>query len=190
MHIWTRLKPESEGKTGLGIYPDGMVEHDGQVGQLLKKLDDLGIADNTIVIYTTDNGAEAFSWLDGGTTPFRGEKNTNWEGSYRAPAMVRWPAIVKPRTELNDIFSAEDWVPTLVAAAGDPDIKAKLLEGYDAGGKSFKVHLDGYDQRVPISAESSSTGPTTVILPAFASTNTRLCLWNSRHMAWRFGCSL
>ena len=137
----------SEGKTGLGIYPDGMVEHDGQVGQLLKKLDDLGIADNTIVIYTTDNGAETFSWPDGGTTPFRGEKNTNWEGSYRVPAMVRWPGLVQPRTELNDIFSAEDWVPTLVAAAGDPDIKNKLLKGYEAGGKSFKVHLDGYDQR-------------------------------------------
>ena len=147
MHIWTRLKPESDGKTGLGIYPDGMVEHDGQVGQLLKKLDDLGIANNTIVIYTTDNGAETFSWPDGGTTPFRGEKNTNWEGSYRVPAMIRWPGLVQPRTEINDIVSAEDWVPTLVAAAGDPDIKNKLLQGYDAGGKTFKVHLDGYDQR-------------------------------------------
>ena len=147
MHIWTRLKPESDGKTGLGIYPDGMVEHDGQVGQLLKKLDDLGIANNTIVIYTTDNGAETFSWPDGGTTPFRGEKNTNWEGSYRVPAMIRWPGLVQPRTEINDIVSAEDWVPTLVAAAGDPDIKDKLLQGYDAGDKTFKVHLDGYDQR-------------------------------------------
>ena len=147
MHIWTRLKPESEGKTGLGLYPDGMVEHDAQVGQLLKKLDDLGIANNTIVIYTTDNGAETFSWPDGGTTPFRGEKNTNWEGSYRVPAMIRWPGVVQPRTELNDIFSAEDWVPTLVGAAGEPDIKDKLLQGYSAGDKSFKVHLDGYDQR-------------------------------------------
>ena len=153
MHIWTRLKPESEGKTGLGIYPDGMVEHDGQVGQLLKKLDDLGIANNTIVIYTTDNGAEAFSWPDGGTTPFRGEKNTNWEGSYRVPAMVRWPGLVQPHTELNGIFSAEDWVPTLVAAAGSPDIKSKLLQGYDAGGKTFKVHLDGYDQRDLLAAK-------------------------------------
>ena len=95
MHIWTRLKPESQGKTGLGLYPDGMVEHDGQVGQLLKKLDDLGIANNTIVIYTTDNGAETFTWPDGGTTPFRGEKNTNWEGSYRVPALVRWPGLVR-----------------------------------------------------------------------------------------------
>ena len=94
MHIWTRLKPESQGKTGLGIYPDGMVEHDAEVGQLLKKLDDLGIANNTIVIYTTDNGAETFTWPDGGTTPFRGEKNTNWEGSYRVPALIRWPGLV------------------------------------------------------------------------------------------------
>ena len=136
-----------QGKTGLGIYPDGMVEHDGQVGQMLKKLDDLGIANNTIVIYTTDNGAETFSWPDGGTTPFSGEKNTNWEGGYRVPAMVRWPGLVPPRTEINDIFSAEDWATTLVAAAGEPDIKDKLLQGYDAAGKNFKVHLDGYDQR-------------------------------------------
>jgi arylsulfatase A-like enzyme len=147
MHIWTRLKPEAQGKTGLGIYPDGMVEHDGQVGQLLKKLDDLGLADNTIVIYTTDNGAETFTWPDGGVTPFRGEKNTNWEGGYRVPALVRWPGLVQPRTEINDIFSAEDWVPTLVAVAGEPDIKNKLLQGYSAGAQAFKVHLDGYDQR-------------------------------------------
>ena len=146
MHIFTHLKPESQGVTGLGIYPDGMVEHDGQVGQLLKKLDDLHIADNTIVIYTTDNGAEAFSWPDGGTTPFRSEKNSNWEGGYRVPAVVRWPGAVKPHTEINGIFSSEDWVPTLVAAAGEPDVKQKLLDGYDAAGKTFKVHLDGYDQ--------------------------------------------
>ena len=147
MHIWTRLKPESQGKTGLGLYPDGMVEHDAQVGQLLKKLDDLGIANNTIVIYTTDNGAETFTWPDGGTTPFRGEKNTNWEGSYRVPALVRWPSLIAPRTEINGIFSAEDWVQTLTAAAGEADIKNKLLKGYDVVGKTFKVHLDGYDQR-------------------------------------------
>jgi arylsulfatase A-like enzyme len=147
MHIWTRLKPESQEKTGLGLYPDGMVEHDAQVGQLLKKLDDLGIADNTIVIYTTDNGAETFTWPDGGTTPFRGEKNTNWEGSYRVPAIVRWPGLVAPHSEINGVFSAEDWVQTLTAAAGEPDIKNKLLKGYDAAGKNFKVHLDGYDQR-------------------------------------------
>ena len=136
-----------------------MVEHDGQVGELLKKLDDLGIANNTIVIYTTDNGAETFSWPDGGTTPFRGEKNTNWEGGYRVPAMVRWPGLVPPRTEINDIFSAEDWATTLVAAAGEPDVKNKLLQGYDAAGKNFKVHLDGYDQRdllVPQGSEQAA----------------------------------
>ena len=164
MHIWTRLKPESQGKTGLGIYPDGMVEHDGQVGQLLKKLDDLGIANNTIVIYTTDNGAEAFSWPDGGTTPFRGEKNTNWEGGYRVPAMVRWPGLVPPRTEINDIFSAEDWATTLVAAAGEPDIKNKLLQGYDAAGKRFQVHLDGYDQRDLLARKGSRPTPRILLL--------------------------
>ena len=164
MHIWTRLKPESQGKTGLGIYPDGMVEHDGQIGQLLRKLDDLGIANNTIVIYTTDNGAETFSWPDGGTTPFRGEKNTNWEGGYRVPAMVRWPGLVPPRTEINDIFSAEDWATTLVAAAGEPDIKNKLLQGYSAAGKSFRVHLDGYDQRDLLARKRSEQAPRILLL--------------------------
>jgi arylsulfatase A-like enzyme len=145
MHIWTHLKPESRDKTGLGIYADGMVEHDGHVGQLLKKLDDLGIANNTIVVYTTDNGAETFSWPDGGTTPYRSEKNTNWEGGFRVPAMVRWPSAVKPGTVINDVASGLDWFPTLAAAAGVPDVKGKLLTGYQAGKKSFKVHLDGYD---------------------------------------------
>jgi arylsulfatase len=145
MHIFTHLKPDSAGKTGLGIAPDGMVEHDGHVGQLLKKLDELGIADNTIVMYSTDNGAEVMSWPDGGTTPFRGEKNTNWEGGYRVPCMLRWPGVIKPGTEINDITSHEDWVPTLVAAAGDPGVKEKLLKGHEAAGKTFKVHLDGYN---------------------------------------------
>jgi arylsulfatase len=99
------------------------------------------------VIYTTDNGAETFTWPDGGTKPFRGEKNTNWEGGYRVPAMIRWPGLVQPHTEINDIVSAEDWVPTLVAGAGEPGIKDKLLESYKADDKTFKVHLDGYDQR-------------------------------------------
>jgi arylsulfatase len=147
MHIYTHLKPGSAGKTGLGVYPDGMVEHDGHVGQLLKKLDDLGIADNTIVMYSTDNGAECFSWPDGGTTPFRNEKNSNWEGGYRVPCLLRWPGVVKPGAEVNGVTSHEDWVTTFVAAAGDPDVKAKLLKGHEAGGKTFKVHLDGYDLR-------------------------------------------
>jgi arylsulfatase len=147
MHIWTRLKKEAEGKTGLGIYPDGMVEHDGHVGRLLRKLDDLGIADNTIVLYSTDNGAETFTWPDGGTTPFRNEKNTNWEGGYRVPCLLRWPGVVKPGSEINDIVSHEDWLPTFLAAAGEADIRAKLQKGYQAGDRTFKVHLDGYDQR-------------------------------------------
>jgi arylsulfatase A-like enzyme len=145
MHIWTRLKPESEGKTGLGIYPDGMVEHDGQVGELLDALDELGLADNTIVMYSTDNGAEKFTWPDGGQSPFRGEKNTNWEGGYRVPTLVRWPGTIKPGSIVNDVVSHEDWVPTLVAAAGEPQVKEKLLTGYKASGRTFKVHLDGYD---------------------------------------------
>ncbi|MBY5394611.1 arylsulfatase [Rhizobium leguminosarum] len=147
MHIYTHLKAESKGKTGLGIVADGMAEFDGMVGQLLDQLDDLGIAENTIVVWTTDNGAEVFSWPDGGTTPFHGEKNTNWEGGYRVPGMVRWPGVVKPGTEINEIVSHEDWLPTLVAAAGEPDIAAKLLSGYEAAGKTFNVHLDGYNQR-------------------------------------------
>ena len=146
MHIWTRLKKESEGKTGLGIYPDGMVEHDGQVGQVLDKLKALGLDDNTIVMYSTDNGAEKFTWPDGGQSPFRGEKNTNWEGGYRVPAMVRWPGVIKPGTILNDIVSHEDWIPTLMAAVGEPDIAEKLKVGLKVGSKTFKVHLDGYNQ--------------------------------------------
>ena len=145
MHIWTRLKPESQGVTGLGIYPDGMVEHDALVGQVLDELDRLGLAENTIVMYSTDNGAEKFTWPDGGQSPFRGEKATNWEGGYRVPTVVRWPGTIEPGTVFNDIVSHEDWVPTLLAAAGDPAIKEKLLQGYRANGRTFRVHLDGYD---------------------------------------------
>jgi len=147
MHVFTHLKKDSEGKTGLGIEADGMVEHDGMVGQLLKQLDDLGIADNTIVLWTTDNGAEVWGWPDGGTTPFRSEKNSNWEGGYRVPGAMRWPGVIKPGIEINDIVSHEDWVPTLVAAAGDTNVTGKLLTGHQAAGKTFKVHLDGYDLR-------------------------------------------
>ena len=145
MHIWTRLKPKSRGVTGQGIYADGMAEHDGMVGQLLDKLDALGITDNTIVMYSTDNGAELMSWPDGGMIPFRGEKNTTWEGGFRVPMMVKWPGKIKPGQVSNEIISMEDWMPTLLAAAGDTDIKKKLLKGHKAGGKSFNVHLDGYN---------------------------------------------
>ncbi len=146
MHVWTHLSEEYEGKSGYGMYADGMMELDDGVGRLLDKLDELGIADNTIVVFSTDNGAEKFTWPDGGTTPFRGEKGTTWEGGFRVPMMVRWPGTVEPGTVINDIFSHEDWMPTLMAGVGEPDIKDKLLTGHEAGGKTFKAHLDGYNQ--------------------------------------------
>ncbi|MDW4551767.1 arylsulfatase, partial [Defluviimonas sp. D31] len=146
MHVWTHLSEEYEGKSGYGLYADGMMELDDGVGRLLDKLDELGIADNTIVVFSTDNGAEKFTWPDGGTTPFRGEKGTTWEGGFRVPMMVRWPGTVEPGTVVNDIFSHEDWMPTLMAGVGEPDIKDKLLTGHEAGGKTFKAHLDGYNQ--------------------------------------------
>ena len=145
MHIWTHLKPKSKGVTGQGIYADGMAEHDGMVGQLLDKLDELGITKNTIVMYSTDNGAELMSWPDGGMIPFRGEKNTTWEGGFRVPMMVKWPGKIKPGQVSNEIISMEDWLPTLVAAAGDSNIKKKLLQGHKIGGMTYKVHLDGYN---------------------------------------------
>jgi len=146
MHIFTHLNEQAEGKTGLGIYPDGMVEHDGHVGQILDKLDELGVADNTIVMYSTDNGAESFSWPDGGTTPFRGEKNTNWEGGYRVPTAIRWPGRIKAGSVNNELCAHEDMLPTIMAAAGEPDIKEKLLEGnVTAINRKYKVHLDGFN---------------------------------------------
>jgi arylsulfatase len=145
MHVWTRLKKESQGRTGIGLYPDGMVEHDDMVGRVLKKLDELGIAENTIVVYSTDNGAETFTWPDGGMTPFHGEKGTTWEGGFRVPCVVRWPGVIKPGTVYNDIFSHLDWMPTFLAAAGVPDVVEKLQKGYKSNNKEFKVHLDGYN---------------------------------------------
>ncbi|HEY1377946.1 MAG TPA: arylsulfatase, partial [Gemmataceae bacterium] len=147
MHIFTHLKPASKGKTGLGIQADGMVEHDGMVGELLKQLDDLGIANNTIVVYTTDNGAMKSMWPDGGASPFRSEKDTNWDGAFRVPALVRWPGHIKPGSNFTELFSAEDWLVTLVAAAGgDPNLRENATRGVTAGNKTFKVHLDGFNQ--------------------------------------------
>jgi arylsulfatase A-like enzyme len=145
MHVWTRLSPKWENKSGYGQYADGMMELDNEVGVLLKKLDDLKIADNTIIIFTSDNGAELVSWPDGGNTPFKGEKGTTWEGGMRVPAVVRWPGVVKPDTIYNNIISLEDWAPTFLAAAGDPEVKTKLLTGLKVGDKTFKTHLDGYN---------------------------------------------
>jgi arylsulfatase A-like enzyme len=143
MHVFTHLKAESKGKTGLGLYPDGMVEHDGHVGELLALLDELGVADNTIVVYTTDNGAEKFTWPDGGTSPFRGEKATNWEGGFRVPCVIRWPGVIEPGRLINDICAHEDFIPTFAAACGEPDLGAKVKKGHELDGKKFKVHLDG-----------------------------------------------
>jgi arylsulfatase len=145
MHVFTHLKPSSDGKTGLGLYPDGMVELDGYVGQLLDKLDQLKVADNTIVVFTTDNGAEVLTWPDGGATPFRGEKDTNWEGGWRVPCVMRWPGVIDAGRVINDICSLQDFIPTFAAANGEPDLVEKVKKGYEIGGKAFKVHLDGYD---------------------------------------------
>ncbi|MFM7077253.1 MAG: arylsulfatase, partial [Planctomycetaceae bacterium] len=145
MHIFTHLAADVAGKTGLGIYADGMVEHDRQVGLLLEKLDELGLDENTIVMYSTDNGAEAFTWPDGGTTMFRGEKNTQWEGGYRVPCAIRWPGVIKPGTVINEVGAHEDMLTTLCAAAGETKAKDDLKQGRAVGGRTYKVHLDGYD---------------------------------------------
>jgi arylsulfatase len=145
MHIFTHLKRSVTGKTGLGIYADGMVEHDRQIGEMLNLLKKLGIEDNTIVMYSTDNGAEAFTWPDGGTTMFRGEKNTPWEGGYRVPTLIKWPGTIKPGTIINDVGAHEDMLTTLVAAAGDTTAKDDLTKGRKIGGRNYKIHLDGYD---------------------------------------------
>ncbi|MNC01214.1 Sulfatase [compost metagenome] len=148
MHAFTHVRPSMQGQSGMpgNDYADGMLEHDGHVGKILKAVDDLKIADNTIVVYSTDNGPNQWSWPDAATTPFRNEKNSNWEGAYRVPAMVRWPGHIKPDVISTEMFSGLDWFPTLLAAVGDTDIKERLLKGTDLGGKNFKVHLDGYNQ--------------------------------------------
>jgi arylsulfatase len=149
MHFRTHVRDAHRDKPGLTSrteYNDGMIEHDAVIGTLLKAVDDLGIGNNTIVIYTTDNGPHQNSWPDAGTTPFRSEKNTNWEGAFRVPCLIRWPGRIQPGSVSNDIVSGLDWLPTLMAAAGDPEIKDKLLKGYQVGSKTAKVHLDGYNQ--------------------------------------------
>lgn len=158
MHVWTHLKEESKGKTGLGVYADGMVEHDAMVGQLLDKLKELGVDENTIVMYSTDNGAEVFTWPDGGTTIFRNEKATQWEGGFRVPTVIRWPGVIKPGTIINDIGAHEDMMPTLIAAAGNSNIKEDLLNGIKIGDMNYKVHLDGYNL-LPSFKEQSSEWP-------------------------------
>jgi len=159
MHFRTHVKKELRGISGQDEYGDGMVEHDMQVGMLLKQLDDLGIADNTIVHYSTDNGPHMNTWPDAATTPFFGEKNTNWEGGWRVPSMVRWPGKIKPGSISNEIMHHMDWLPTFVAVAGDPEIKAELKKGgVQAIGRSYKVHLDGYNFLPHLTGEAAK-GP-------------------------------
>jgi arylsulfatase len=146
-HVWIHLNKKYKNSTGNGIFADGMSELDDVTGALLDKLDELGISENTIVIWSTDNGAEIFTWPQGGNHPFKGEKGLTNEGGFRVPLLVRWPGKIKPGTIINDIFSQEDWLPTLLAAAGDTQIKEKLLKGgVKADGKTFKAHIDGYNQ--------------------------------------------
>lgn len=160
MHFRTHAKPESLGQSGRwqSEYHDAMIDHDKNVGTVLAMIDKLGIGDNTIVMYSTDNGPHRNSWPDAGTTPFRSEKNTNWEGAYRVPALVRWPGKIKPGTVSNDMISHLDWMPTLLAAAGVPDVKEKLLAGYAVSGKTYKVHLDGYNM-LPLLTGQTSKDP-------------------------------
>ena len=146
MHNFTHVPAEYAGKTGAGFYADGIKQHDDQIGQLLKKIKDLGIDDNTIIIYTTDNGPMINLWPDAGMTPFRSEKNTGWEGGFRVPAIIKWPGHIKANTTFNGIAALEDFFPTLVAAAGNDKVKTELLKGKKASGQSYKVHLDGYNQ--------------------------------------------
>jgi arylsulfatase len=146
MHFRTHVPENYRGRSGLNFYADGMIQHDDHVGQVLKKIDDLGMANDTIVIYGTDNGPHYNAWPDAGITPYRSEKNSNWEGAFRTPCAVRWPGRIAPGSVSNNIFSNLDWFPTLIAAAGEPDIKAKLLAGFATQGRTYKVHLDGYNQ--------------------------------------------
>lgn len=148
MHLRTHVRAEHRGKYthGDSEYIDGMIEHDLTIGDILKALDDLGIADNTIVVYSTDNGPHMNTWPDGAMTPFRSEKNTNWEGAFRVPCLVRWPGVIKPGQVTTELMSHNDWIPTLASIAGEPDLTNKLLKGYSANGKNYKVHLDGFDQ--------------------------------------------
>jgi arylsulfatase len=177
MHVFTHLKKESLGKTGKGIHADGMVEHDGMVGELLNLLDDLKIADNTIVIYSTDNGAELALWPDGAMTMFHGEKGTTWEGGFRIPMLIRWPGVIKPGTVYNDIISNLDWFPTLLAAAGVPDIKEQLANGVALHGKQFKVHLDGYNF-IPYFQGKEKNGPRDSIYYFDQGGNLNAIRWN------------
>ncbi len=158
MHFRTHRAEKHKGKSGQGAYNDMMVVHDEHIGTMLDLLDELGITDNTIVMYSTDNGVHFNTWPDAGITPFRSEKNTNWEGGWRVPAFVRWPGKIKAGTVLNDIVTHQDWLPTILAAAGEPDVSEKLLKGHKAAGKTFNVHIDGFNM-LPYFCGETDKGP-------------------------------
>jgi len=157
MHFRTHPAKKHKGKSGQGDYNDVMVAHDELVGKMLKKLDQLGIADDTIVMYSTDNGVHYNTWPDAGITPFRSEKNTNWEGGWRVPAFVRWPGRIKPGSVVNGLVSHQDWLPTLLAAAGEPKVKEKLLKGHKAGNRTYKVHIDGFNMLPYLTGETKES---------------------------------
>ena len=156
MHIWTHLSPSGRARPVSASIPTACSSTTATWASCLDKLKELGLEDNTIVMYSTDNGAEKFSWPDGGTSPFRNEKASNWEGAYRVPCAIRWPGVIKPGTVLNDVFAHEDMLPTLLAAAGEPDVKEELKKGMNVGGKTFKVHLDGYNLTDALAGKSPS----------------------------------
>jgi arylsulfatase A-like enzyme len=196
MHAFTHTKPESVGQAGRwqSPYHDTMIDHDKNVGELLDLVDELGIADNTIVMYSTDNGPHMNTWPDGAMTPFRNEKNSNWEGAFRVPMLVRWPGKIRGR-RVNDIVQHHDWLPTFLAAAGEPDIIEKLKKGHKAGDKTFKVHIDGYNL-LPFLTTKGERSPRKGFmyfsddgdLVACASTTGRWCSWSSaRRARWRLG---
>ncbi|PSH63038.1 arylsulfatase [Phyllobacterium sophorae] len=168
MHLRTHVRPEHRGRYthGDSEYVDGMLEHDDTIGGLLKALEEMGIADNTIVVYTSDNGPHMNTWPDGAMTWFRSEKNTNWEGAFRVPCLVRWPGVIAPGTITNELMSHNDWIPTLAAIAGEPDIVNKLKSGYSANGTDYKVHLDGYDQSEFLRTVSGTVGENNAIKSA------------------------
>ena len=166
MHFRTHAKPESLGQSGRwqSEYHDVMIDHDKHIGEMLNLLDELKIADNTIVFYSTDNGPHMNSWPDAGMTPFRNEKNSNWEGAYRVPAMVRWPGKIKPGSVCNEMVSHMDWLPTFLAVAGEPKIAEKLKKGHKAGKKTFKVHLDGYNLLPYLTGQENEESPGILLL--------------------------
>ncbi|WP_281233827.1 sulfatase-like hydrolase/transferase [Flavobacterium gelatinilyticum] len=182
MHVFTHVRPEMRGRSGMpdNEYADGMLEMDDNVGKLMKALKEIGIENNTIVVFTTDNGPNQFSWPDAATTPFRSEKNTNWEGAYRVPAFVRWPGQIKAGQMTNEMFSGLDWFPTFLAAAGNNSIKDELLKGKSIGSKNFKVHLDGYNQLDFLTGKSAKSART-----EFAYFNDDAQMVAFRHQDWK-----